>query len=225
VKFGTRALAISLGTILFSVVPSLALSQAYNAGFGNINDFGLTSGNCVQASTLGLLTTTGSACGSGGGGSSPLIPAVGTSGALIQGNTNAPNQGLAVTTLGYQAESFYSIPIGTTIGHLNVSCESYNAADAASGNVNYTSLDANGLGGGTIQFGITNGTYSIFTPFSIGSVIIPTSPQAGPWVTSVTSSAGTPYTILSGDNLVVTVSAIDNTATQWANLCNVFVGG
>jgi hypothetical protein len=32
----------------------------------NLTDSGLTSGDCVQASTGGLLTTTGSACGSGG---------------------------------------------------------------------------------------------------------------------------------------------------------------
>ena len=34
----------------------------------NLWDTALTSGDCVQASTNGLLTTTGSACGSGGGG-------------------------------------------------------------------------------------------------------------------------------------------------------------
>lgn len=34
----------------------------------NVTDSALTSGNCVQASTGGLLTTTGSACGSGGSG-------------------------------------------------------------------------------------------------------------------------------------------------------------
>lgn len=47
----------------------------------------LTSGNCVQASTGGLLTTTGSACGAGGGG-------------VTQVNTTFPILGGPITTTG-----------------------------------------------------------------------------------------------------------------------------
>lgn len=48
------------GTHIFSV-------QSTGASSTQLTDSGLTSGNCVQASTGGLLTTTAGACGSGGG--------------------------------------------------------------------------------------------------------------------------------------------------------------
>lgn len=63
----------------------------------NVIDSSLTSGNCVQASTGGLLTTTGSACGSGGttytgtfpiavSGSTISFGGLSTSTAAVQGN-------------------------------------------------------------------------------------------------------------------------------------------
>jgi hypothetical protein len=45
---------------------------------GNLTDSALTSGNCVQASTGGLLTSASSACGSGGGGGSAYFSYGGT---------------------------------------------------------------------------------------------------------------------------------------------------
>lgn len=64
------------GTTLNSTVVSSSLTSLgtiISLLANNITDSALTSGNCVQASTSGLLTTTSAACGSGGGG----IPIVG----------------------------------------------------------------------------------------------------------------------------------------------------
>lgn len=55
----------------------------------NLWDSALTSGQCVQAGALGLLTTTGSACGSGGGSAYPFAP--GTENSIaVQATTTAP---------------------------------------------------------------------------------------------------------------------------------------
>lgn len=73
---------------------------------GNARVTGLTSGECVQASTGGLLTTTGSACGSGGG-----------SGTINSGVTGAFSKYTASTTLDDSAVLFEgggNIGIGTT---------------------------------------------------------------------------------------------------------------
>lgn len=68
------------GTSLLTAPLTSAVTYPYASttvlsASGQIFDAGLTSGNCVQASTGGLLTTTGSACGSGGGGAAyPFTP-------------------------------------------------------------------------------------------------------------------------------------------------------
>jgi hypothetical protein len=183
----------------------------------------LAVGECVQTGAGGLLTTTGAACGGGGGGGGVALTGV-TSGGVI--GTFLPGIGpaaLAVTNWLSVSAAVGDIPVGTTIGHINVSCSAYNSADVTAGNSPYSPLDANGLGGGTIDFGIQNATFSGAAPFNLGSVVIPDSPQAGPWVTSVTSAV-TPYTVLSGDSLVMTVPTISGTATQWVYDCTPMIG-
>lgn len=54
------------------VAPVLGSATATAITSGNLTDSALTSGQCVQAGTAGLLTTTGSACGSGGGTGFPI---------------------------------------------------------------------------------------------------------------------------------------------------------
>ena len=104
---------------------------------------------------------------------------------------------------------------------------SYNAVDASAnashGYGFYNILDSTGLGGATIKFGIANGTYSTASPLVLGTVVIPTSPQAGPWITSVTSAVGTPYTTLAGDAITLYISAMSS-ATQKVYDCEGFVG-
>ena len=119
---------------------------------------------------------------------------------------------------------FSTAPLGMTIGHLNVSCAAYNAADAATGLGAYKALSAAGLGGATIHFGVANAANSALTPLNLGQVVIPTSPQAGPWVTAATGTVATPYTVAPGDMMVVTVSNTDTTTTQWASACVPYVG-
>lgn len=80
---GTGLVNISTGSIPFGSVfnirmgtssalqfnNSLSRLTVTNASTTNLSDSSLVSGNCVQAGAGGLLTTTGSACGSGGGSS------------------------------------------------------------------------------------------------------------------------------------------------------------
>lgn len=80
-------------------VPGTIGSTTPNTGvFSTLTDSALTSGNCVQASTAGLLTTTGSPCGAGGGGS---LPSASFAGQIIASTA-------AGTTYGNQAQIFYS---------------------------------------------------------------------------------------------------------------------
>jgi hypothetical protein len=53
------------GNISVSAGPSPNVTITAAPTFGQVTDSGLTSGNCVQASTAGLLTTVAAACGTG----------------------------------------------------------------------------------------------------------------------------------------------------------------
>lgn len=189
-----------------------------------VTDTTLTPGECVQAGVAGALTSTGSACSGGGGGSINFIPLMqqGAGTAGIPNLTNSPLQNLPYGGSSQNITS--SAPVGMTIGHLNVACASFNAADAVSGHSQYAPLDANGLGGATVGFGVVNAANSIDTPLVIGTVVIPDSPQGGPWVTNVSSVVGSPYTVLAGDTLVLGVSGTSVTATQWATACFPMIG-
>lgn len=176
---------------------------------------GLTSGQCVQAGTGGVLTTTGSACASGGGSQFYTLTGGGAQIGLPGiGGGKLSNQS-------YTGSQLFA-PIGFTVGHLFVSCAAYNASDAG-GNSPYNPLDSSGLGGATVHFGITNGTYTGESPLNLGTVVIPTSPQAGPWVTSVVASSSISYTVAAGDGFVVTVSSASTNA-QTAIACTPGVG-
>lgn len=224
-----KKLAVLLLTGLLAAIPSMVAAQAtltMNADYDmlfNLSVGSLTPGDCVQAGAAGLLTTTGSACGGGGGGTT-LIPLVQMGNGTI-GIPGAGNSSLVNTPYGgpYQ-DTPSQAPIGMVIASLSVSCEPFNAADAAAGFSQYSSLDATGLGGATIGFAITNATNSIVTPLVIGSVVIPGGPQAGPWVTNATSAVGSPYTVLAGDGVVMNITDTSVTADQWAIACVPMIG-
>jgi hypothetical protein len=204
----------------------LALDNSGNLGVaGTLASAALTPGRCVQTTTNGTLTSASSACAT----STPAVQLAevsfsDSSGDALGNYLPSINGGqLVATTWNGTTHSYGMIPVGTSIGHLNVSCAAFNAADAAAGNSTYASLDINGLGGGTISFGIINSANPGTAPLSLGSVVIPQSPQAGPWVTSVTSSVS-PYSVLAGDSLQVLVSSVSGTATQWAAACIPMIG-
>jgi hypothetical protein len=169
----------------------------------------LTPGQCLQASGSKQIISSGALCPT----SSPLMPFTwGVSPPVI--TAGGPNN---VAATSYGLPDLYA-PVGNTIHNLNVTCSAFNATDAG-GTSNYNPLDANGLGGYTTDIAVVNASFSVSAPHLIGSVIIPTSPQAGPWVTSVTTAV-TPYNMLAGDSLTFRISSPDAIATQWVAQCS-----
>ena len=225
--------SLFIGT-LFSFLPALAAS---------ITDTGLTVSSSVCTDTLANLTTQG--CSSGGGSGTPFIQITSFDNIASGGGiNNIGSQNLVnvpylaskpYSENGTSGSWFYNIPIGMTIGHLMVNCASYNAADVAqevlNGSINYapivseyTPLNAAGLGGGTVNFYITNATHSVTSnPLLIGSVVLPTSPQAGPYITNVTSVVSSPYTVLSDDVIILNVTSASS-ATQKLEACMPYIG-
>lgn len=173
----------------------------------------VTTVDCSGNVGVNSITCASSPCGSGANlvplstANSPGIPGIG-SGHLL----NKAYTGFTMTG-----------PLGMTVGHISVECASYNPTDAG-GNSQYNALTSTGLGGATVNFGIVNGTHSGTAPLALGSVVMPDSPQAGPWVTSVTTAVATPYTILAGDAFAVTVTNTSVGPLQWDTNCIPMVG-
>lgn len=215
-------------TFLLGLMPTIALadptqfiSDPNSYKFANVGAANLTSGQCVQVGSRGFLNTTGSACASGGGGSGVgffPVPSISNGLAGIGFQSPIVNTGIN------DHQQAGAVPIGTVIGHINVTCASYNATDAGSGNGLYSPLDSNGLGGGSINFFIVNAAHPSTAPLSVGSVVLPTSPQAGPYVTSVTAAVGSPYTVLAGDSMEFSITSVSGVASQWDTSCVPFVG-
>lgn len=82
----------------------------------------LTSGNCVQASTGGFLTTTGSACGSGGGGTYPFTPTT-YNGNQVSATTTGIFANVTLPAYGFVASSTFFTYASTTA--LSVSGNSF----------------------------------------------------------------------------------------------------
>jgi hypothetical protein len=230
-----------LKTLLLSV--TLFLSGLTNISAASITDTGLTVSSSVCTDTLANLTTQG--CSSGGGSGTPFIQITSFDNIASGGGiNNIGSQNLVnvpylaskpYSENGTSGSWFYNIPIGMTIGHLMVNCASYNAADVAQEVLNgsisyapvvsqYTPLNAAGLGGGTVNFYIINATHSITSnPLLIGSVVLPTSPQAGPYITSASSVVSPSYTILQNDNMVLSVTSVSS-AAQTLLQCLPYIG-
>jgi len=103
------------GSICMTTSCSMTTPALGAATATSITDSGLTSGDCVQASTGGLLTTTGSACGSGGGG----LTSVGlstTASWFTVGNSplTAPGTITMNPTSGLTANEFLATPNGSS---------------------------------------------------------------------------------------------------------------
>jgi hypothetical protein len=199
----------SIALSLLLLIPSSALAQSSDQFFTQPGNWLFTGEVCS-----GTITN----CIGGSGGSSLIS-------LISDGGTSVPSGAGNISDLPYTEGSLSQAPLGISIGHINVTCSAYTTANASAGYeaYSYTPLDATGLGGGTINFAITNTTYPISAPLVLGSVIIPSSPQFGPWITAVTSSVATPYTILPGDNVIMSITDVAST-TQTVSGCMPYIG-
>jgi hypothetical protein len=116
---------------------------------GTMTDSGLTSGQCVQAGTGGLLATTGSACGSGGGGVSSIVA-----------GTNISTSGSTTVTVNVINSPVFSGVIGAAglqLGGTTISAGviEYGTRGTASGDV---LVYANGQSTGMTREGTTTNT-------------------------------------------------------------------
>jgi hypothetical protein len=87
---GSGSTGLLYGTYTSGTPNVEQLSYTTTPTVTSLTDSGLTSGQCVQTSTGGLLATTGSACGSGGSSSWPSITGGGTNAVTSQFITEAP---------------------------------------------------------------------------------------------------------------------------------------
>jgi hypothetical protein len=96
----------------------------------NVTDSGLTPGDCVQASTGGLLVTTGSACGAGGGSG----PTVQTNGVNNASQTNLNFTNTATVTFANPSVGTETATVSTAAtGTLGVSSPDNTTISAATG--------------------------------------------------------------------------------------------
>lgn len=100
---GTSSLASPDYSYVIADMP-VVFGAAAPVKAATITDTGLTSGNCVQASTGGLLTTTGSACGTGSGGSIVTVNG-GSTLATANFNSTTPAAGSGFQNLPFQTST------------------------------------------------------------------------------------------------------------------------
>lgn len=132
------------------ISPTLVNGTYQIASSSNVIDSGLTSGNCVQASTGGLLTSSGSPCGSGSGSAYPF-PLVSNATSTL---TNFLG-GIGATTI--QATSTATSTIANANTVLWVPADF--ATNGCAGNASYTDFGqcVNGL----YSLASTSGNYAV----------------------------------------------------------------
>jgi hypothetical protein len=143
-----------------------------------------------------------SACGSGGVASLARIAV--NSPNTLNGDVVYDNSSDSPT------EVFGTTLNGNTLKGFTVSCTPYNANDSI-----YNTLDATGITGGVYTFYDYSPTFTVPPGTVIGTVTIPTAPEAGPYVNSVTTTLGTPYTLPAGDQLVFNITGTSNGNQTW----------
>ena len=136
----------------------------------------LTSGNCVQASTSGLLTTTGSACGSGGGTTTNALTMNNSGSGAASGSTF---NGSSAVTLSYNTLGAQQALTLTTTG-------TSGAATLSAGTINIPNYTTGTNPGWTTVTG--GGNNSVTTAFG----------TAAPWTFSAAGAASTPGMTISG---------------------------
>ncbi len=200
----------------------------------SITDSALTPGNCVQAGTAGLLTTTGGACGAGGGGVSSVYGSTGTITALtIPSGDSLDVSGTGTNNATTLLAGTWAIP--GTIGSSTPNTGAFttlSASSTVSGTGFSTYLASPPAIGGSAP---AAGSFTALTGTSVtdsalttgncvqastGGLLTTTSapcPSSG-GVTSVYGSTGaiTALTIPSGDSLTVSGTGTNNATTLLA---------
>lgn len=197
---------------------------------GNVSVSALTSGQCVQTGTGGLLTVTGSACGPGGGGGSSVYPATATASFPF---------GLTASTMTYSTATVSGEIIfqdGTVItststlggggggsGTVNSAAANLNAyyasaGTAVSGDVNMqvwaSSETHTGPGGLGVTYNVSGGSFTV----SQSSISIATISESSgivlvnPWPASVGVQQQSPSLSLQGQGWKTTATAASQEA-------------
>lgn len=211
---------------------------------GNARVSGLTSGECVQASTGGLLTTTGSACGAGGGSGTvssgtadrvAIYDSAGTtvtsSSIISDNNTNVgigtvgPREKLEVSG-NVRATSF----IGSLTGNADTVTTNANLTGDVTSSGNATTLSSSYKGwtdGGTNVYPTTTtDNIAIGTTEPSGTLeVVKTSTNSPLMVSSVATGNGDYFLINSAGNVGVgTVSALNSKLTINGGIATIGTG-
>jgi hypothetical protein len=203
-------------TVTAGATPLVSITNAPsftgNVTAGNVTDSALTSGNCVQASTGGLLTTTAAACGSGSGGVTSVTGSGNiqvTAGATpVVTITNAPNftSNITVGTNGTaNAGILFAAASGHTVEQVNgsqtVATISGTAINFNNGSTSYASMDQSG------NLGLTGSLHATSFYGSGANITTGTIPDAALVTAPVTSlTAGSNIVVGSGSTPTVAVT-------------------
>jgi len=221
---GTEWGALSVsgsGSICMTTSCSMTTPALGAATATSITDSSLTSGDCVQASTGGLLTTTGSACGSGGGGLTSVGLSTTASWFTIGNSPLTANGTITMNpTSGLTANEFLATPNGSSgavglraivpadIPTLNQNTTGTAANITATSNSTLTTLSALSL-----PYSQLTGTPSVPTTLASGSQALGTSAiSSGACATTiqVAVTGGT-----TSDTASITMTTDPNTVTGY----------
>lgn len=193
---------------LYSDSSGNLLSLAPNASFPTLTVTGLTPGNCLQASTGGLVVSASAACGSGGGGSSFYQTLINGTTTLTQraklklvGGTNitltAADNGTDTSTItiatsvsggtGWSIGALSALPSTCTTG------SAYFATDAQAGQQIYYCSSTN-VYTASVSLGPLNSLLFTNGALDINPSVVPRLQSANTWLAVQTLGAGVVYT-------------------------------
>lgn len=186
---GTARTNLGLGTFAtqnFATPPAIGGTTPAAGSFSSLTDTGITgSTQCVQASSAGLFSGTGSACGSGGSGTV-------NSGVVGQLAYYASN-GTAVSGNALATMSGGALSLGST-------------ASSAAGSINLAGLSSGGV---TLQVGSTGSLWNLTLPTSGGTNLFFLQTNGS----GVTTWAAAPGATFANPSASVGLTAVNGSAT------------